>query len=214
VPRFELSDDGQLLVLDRFDVSDIGQRFGFEDIAALMTLRVHDRLSSRKYHGSYENVARVISLISTQPASDLAAFFEQLALSVMVRNGDAHLKNFGMLYASEDDVRLAPMFDVVTTSIYRFERPGGIETEDRTLALKWRAGKHHASRTYPTTQELIAFGRTVCGMSHPQQVIDRIAQAMSATLASAKGDERIGALLLEQMAAQWASGMEHARQTS
>ena len=37
----------------------------------------------------------------------------------MVRNGDAHLKNFGVLYRSCNEKRLAPMFDVVTTSIYR-----------------------------------------------------------------------------------------------
>lgn len=210
VPRFELSDDGQLLVLDRFDVGTSGQRCGFEDIAALMTLRVHDRLSSRKYEGNYESVAQVISLMSSSPAGDLAAFFEQLAFSVMVRNGDAHLKNFGMLYANESQVRLSPMFDVVTTAIYRFERPGGVETGDRTLALKWRPGKHYARRSYPNTEQLVDFGRAVCGVSRPQEVIDRIAQAMSSTLEAAKADGRIGGLLLEQMAGQWASGMHHA----
>lgn len=210
VPRFELSDDGQLLVLDRFDIGVSGERCGFEDIAALMTLRVHDRLSSRKYQGSYESVAQVISLMSSSPASDLAAFFEQLAFSVMVRNGDAHLKNFGMLYAHESDVRLSPMFDVVTTAIYRFERPGGFETEDRTLALKWRRGKHYTSRAYPDTAELVDFGRAVCGVSQPHEVIQRIAQAMSSTLQAAKTDGRVGAMLLEPMAAQWATGMHHA----
>jgi len=37
----------------------------------------------------------------------------------MVRNGDAHLKNFGVLYASPGDtVALAPVYDVVTTTAY------------------------------------------------------------------------------------------------
>jgi serine/threonine-protein kinase HipA len=35
-------------------------------------------------------------------AADLARFFEQLALSVMLRNGDAHLKNFGVLYTPKN----------------------------------------------------------------------------------------------------------------
>ena len=62
----------------------------------------------------------------------------------MVRNGDGHLKNFGVLHSGLDDVRLAPMFDVVTTSIYRYTRyEGGPELEDRTLALKLFSGKHH-----------------------------------------------------------------------
>jgi len=210
VPRFELSDDGQLLILDRFDIAPDGTRLGFEDIAALMTLRVHDRLSSRKYQGSYENIARVVSLMSASPAQDLAAFFDQVAFSVMVRNGDAHLKNFGMLYTNDADARLSPMFDVVTTAIYKYERPGGVESEDRTLALKWRAGKRWANRGYPTTDELLDFGRAVCHVSRPQEAIARIADAMSSTLEEAGQNDRVGELLLEQISGQWATGMEHA----
>ena len=60
-PTFELSDDGQMLVLDRFDLVDVGggkiQRLGFEDVAALGGLRVRDTLADRKYHGSYQQVA-------------------------------------------------------------------------------------------------------------------------------------------------------------
>jgi hypothetical protein len=33
-------------------------------------------------------------------------------------NTDAHLKNFGLVYADLSDVRLAPMFDRVTTKVY------------------------------------------------------------------------------------------------
>jgi serine/threonine-protein kinase HipA len=46
-------------------------------------------------------------------------FFAMLVLSVFVRNGDAHLKNFGVLYASPGGtVALAPVYDVVTTTAY------------------------------------------------------------------------------------------------
>src|SRR4029453_11400785 len=134
-----------ILVIDRFDIDEHGRRLGFEDIAALMALRVHDRFSARKYHGSYESVAEVIRLLSARPAEDLRRFFAQLVLCVCVRNGDAHLKNFGMLYTGHADARLAPMFDVVTTTIYKYERPGGFEDMDRTMALKWRRGRKHAS---------------------------------------------------------------------
>jgi serine/threonine-protein kinase HipA len=48
VPQFDLSADGQLLVLDRFDILADGTRLGFEDMVAIMQLRVRDRLSSRK----------------------------------------------------------------------------------------------------------------------------------------------------------------------
>ena len=46
-------------------------------------------------------------------------FFATLVLSVMLGNGDAHLKNFGVLYPSPaGPVSLAPVYDVVTTTVY------------------------------------------------------------------------------------------------
>lgn len=202
VPRFELSHDGGLLVIDRFDIAADGARIGFEDIAALMGRQVHDRLSNRKYEGSYERVAEAIALFSAEPAQDLAAFFEQLALSVLVRNGDAHLKNFGMLYTHAQDARLAPLYDVVTTTIYTYQRPNGVEAVDRTLALKWRAGRN-GNRAYPRTPELLEFGRRVCRVRDPRPVLDRVAAAMSDTLASAAGDTRIPAPLRTAMQTEW-----------
>jgi serine/threonine-protein kinase HipA len=42
--------DGQLLLVDRFDIDANGERLGFEDIASIMGLRVRDTLLDRKYH--------------------------------------------------------------------------------------------------------------------------------------------------------------------
>ena len=214
VPSFALSDDGQMLVLDRFDlvVHDDGrvERLGFEDIAALAGLRVRDILSDRKYQGSYQRVAELLRQFQLH-SSNLHRFFEQVAFSIMVRNGDAHLKNFGLLYRSREEVWLAPMFDVVTTSIYKYtQSPGGPELEDRTLALKLFAGKHQ-TKVYPTTEELADFGRRVCGVAQPADVIGRIADAMGKTLDEAKGDARVTAALWEQMAQAWEEGRAHAR---
>ncbi len=214
VPSFALSDDGQMLVLDRFDlvVHDDGrvERLGFEDIAALAGLRVRDVLSDRKYQGSYQRVAELLRQFQLH-SNNLYRFFEQVAFSIMVRNGDAHLKNFGLLYRSREDVWLAPLFDVVTTSIYKYaQSPGGPELEDRTLALKLFAGKHR-TKAYPTTEELIDFGRRVCGVAQPADVISRLAHAMRKTLEEAKADARVTGALLRQMAQVWEEGYAYAR---
>lgn len=209
VSTVDLSADGSILVVDRFDVDAGGRRMGFEDIAALMGRQVYDRLSNRKYEGSYEAVAEIVRIFSAEPAIDLARLYDQLVLSVMVRNGDAHLKNFGLLYTHAGDARLAPLFDVVTTTLYTYQRPGGDEAIDRTLALKLRAGRH-GSRAYPDTEALLRFGREVCGVRKPQLVIDRIAQAMRETLGAARGDGRIDAQLLEKMTGEWEGGLGHA----
>ena len=214
VPAFALSDDGQVLILDRFDMLVHGdgrvERLGFEDIAALAGLRVRDILSDRKYQGSYQRIAELLRQLQLH-ADDLQRFFQQVALSVMVRNGDAHLKNFGLLYRSAAEIRLAPMFDVVTTAIYEYTQyPGGPQLEDRTLALKLFAGKHH-SKAYPSTEELHDFGRRVCGVSQPARVLQAIAQAMQQTLQDARGDERVPPQLLTKMRAVWERGLNYAR---
>ncbi len=213
-PAFALSDDGQMLVLDRFDLveHDDGrvERLGFEDIAALAGLRVRDILSDRKYQGSYQRIAELMRQLQL-PSNNLHRFFEQVALSIMVRNGDAHLKNFGLLYRSPEQIWLAPMFDVVTTSIYTYTQyAGGPELEDRTLALKLFAGKHH-TKAYPTKEELEDFGHRICGVTQPARTLDRIAQAMHSTMDKAKGDPRVPKALQQQMAQAWEAGYGYAR---
>lgn len=209
-PMFDLSDDGHLLLVDRFDIAADGSRIGFEDIAALMNLRVRDIQSDRKYHGSYQRIAELMQYLQL-PSENLARFFEQVAFSIMVRNGDGHLKNYGLLYTSTADCRLAPMFDVVTTAIYRYTRyEGGPELEDRTLALKLFAGKGH-TKAYPTTEELLLFGSKVCGVAKPAPVLARIAEGMQKTLGHARGDQRIPKGLLEKMRDVWTDGMTYAK---
>ena len=205
-PIFALSDDGQMLVLDRFDLveSDDGkyERLGFEDIAALAGLRVRDILSNRKYQGSYQRIAELMRQLQLH-SDNLQRFFEQVAFSVMVRNGDAHLKNFGLLYRSADNIWLAPIFDVVTTSIYTYTQyAGGPELQDRTLALKLFAGKNQ-TRAYPSKKELEDFGQRVCGITQPARTLERIAQAMHDTMKKTAGDERVPEFLRTKMAEAW-----------
>ena len=211
VAEFDLSEDGSLLVIERFDIAQDGTRLGFEDAASLMGQRVRDTLSDRKYHGSYERIATALKLINL-PAGELARFFEQVAFTAMVHNGDGHLKNFGVLYTGIHNIRLAPMFDVVTTSIYKYQRfEGGPELEDHTMALKLFAGPK-GSKIYPYGKDLLDFGRRVCGISDPAAVIQRIAQGMTRALDRCREDRRIAAPLYAQMRAAWESGLGLAKE--
>ena len=212
VPDFALADDAMLLLIDRFDITPQGHRLGFEDVAAIMQLRVRDRLSSRKYIGSYEDVATALQLVCTDAPTALRQFFDFVVLGIMVRNGDAHLKNFGVLYqepapGATPEVWLSPIYDQVTTTIYTFERPGGVETVDHTMALKLRRGQRSGdrspARSYPLRAELERFGHDVCGVQVPSQVIQRISDAMSQALQLARRHGSIGADLFQRMETVW-----------
>src|SRR5215469_7911412 len=42
-----------------------------------------------------------------------------IVINCALRNGDAHLKNFGIVYDDvQGEARLAPVYDLVTTSVY------------------------------------------------------------------------------------------------
>lgn len=203
VPDFWLSDDGALFVMHRFDLAP--ERLGFEDLSVLMG-KPRDKQGHYKYTESYEAIARVIAHYSgTQAPTNLQAFFQYLTLSVMVRNGDAHLKNFGMLYAHPHaaERRLAPLYDVVTTSVYPHVNLRTGETRyDRTMALKFFSGAKH--RNYPSREDLLRFGATVCLVRKPEQVIDRIASAMSDAWQAHRN--RLQGQFATAFAAEWDAG--------
>ena len=176
VPAFWLSDDGTLFVMERFDL-DGGHHLGFEDMAVLMN-QPREPTGRYKYRQSYEAITRFIAAYCRENTTEsLQRFYAYLVLSVMVRNGDAHLKNFGLLYEHPRAAspRLAPLYDVVTTSAYDDVNvhTGAIET-DRTMALKL-----NKSHSYPDRAALLAFGRNDCQVASPEKVIECIGQAMS-----------------------------------
>jgi len=116
VSEFYLSDNGGLFIMRRFDITQAGNSMGFEDMCSLQALG-----TAQKYGSSYERAAKTIrDFVSGEHLMTAREqFFGTLVLSVMVRNGDAHLKNFGVLYASPGDtVAFAPVYDVVTTTAY------------------------------------------------------------------------------------------------
>lgn len=210
VPKHHLSDSGELLVIERFDLLDDGTRLGFEDIAALMGLQVRDVLADRKYHGSYEKIAQLLNILGM--AAQLPVFFEQVAFSIMVRNGDAHLKNFGVLYTDTSDMRIAPMFDVVTTAIYEYSRyAGGPPMEDHTMALKLFSGKERG-KVYPSTHDLMEFGARICGVRDVPRVLERLADGMRQSLELASRDARVAKQTLARMKEKWERGFAYARE--
>lgn len=203
VPEFWLSDDGGLFVMRRFDLAP-GRR-GFEDMSVLMG-KPRDPQGNYKYTGSYEDVARTIGAYSgANTVANLHAFFEYLVLSVMVRNGDAHLKNFGLQYDHPNSPLcvLSPLYDVVTTTIYPYVNPQTQQhVVDRTMALKLFSGA--GDRRFPTPAELMRFGREVCHTRRPEVVLERIAAAMGEALRENRG--RFTSAQAQLLEAEWESG--------
>ena len=154
-PEFWLSDNQQLFVMRRFDLKNDGSCRSMEDMAVLQ-----GKSTNNKYQSSYESLSKVLQLYSSNIKQDNEQLYKMILHSCMVGNGDAHLKNYAMLYDDMDDMRLSPLYDVVNTQIYK---------SADTLALSM--GK---SKEFPDRRSLINFGKTL-GVKKCENIVDEMA---------------------------------------
>jgi serine/threonine-protein kinase HipA len=115
VPEFYLSQDRKLFIMKRFDIKDDNTYLGFEDMCVLFGKNRDD-----KYEGTYEQIAKTIkTFVSPKYKKEsLENFFKMIVINFLLKNGDAHLKNFGLIYDDISNIKLAPAYDVVTTTMY------------------------------------------------------------------------------------------------
>ena len=114
--KVQVSQDGQALVVDRFDVDEHGRPlWGMEDFCALLGLR-----PSAKYETTWERIIKAVR--DHVPGARRLDTHRQLVtilfLTYALRNADCHSKNLALLYSSRVDVRLSPVYDMLTTSVY------------------------------------------------------------------------------------------------
>jgi len=118
-------------------------------------LRAHGR-----YTGSYEGIAeRIAQFVSLENhAHAFEQYFATVALSCAIGNGDAHLKNFAVLYENpESPVRLAPSYNLVCTTLYQAGDVLALTVAD--------------SKSFPDRKRLTSFARTACNLK-PATTID------------------------------------------
>lgn len=165
VPNFELSDDATALVIERFDLNG-PDYLGFEDFCALNGLRTEN-----KYSGGYETrlFKRLRDFVG--PTGFPAAadrLFHLFVFNCAIRNGDAHLKNFGLTYTHVDgEAALAPVYDLVTTTAY-------LPNDGMALTLG-------GSTNWPDRRKLTELGQTRADLSRKriEEIFEATADAMA-----------------------------------
>lgn len=70
-----------------------------------------------KYNGSVEEIGKKLKTVSEVPGLDVQLFFERVVFNFLIGNGDAHVKNYSVIYTGEVLVRLAPAYDLVCSRI-------------------------------------------------------------------------------------------------
>jgi serine/threonine-protein kinase HipA len=200
--KTEVSDDGQALVVHRFDVDEHGQpHWGMEDFCSLLGLR-----PAAKYDTTWERIAKAVR--DHVPGAQRLDTYRQLATTLLLtyalRNADCHAKNLALLYTSRADVHLSPAYDMLTTSVYAgFQHnPPGIEFMGKKT---WAPGKN--------LQKFIAatFGIQPKEQQHMVQAISDAVADMGPlvrhAMAQHPGFEDIG----KRMLMAWADGVQGLR---
>ena len=168
VPPHRLAEDGSALVMERFDLRADGSYRGLEDFCVL-----NGRRTDEKYRGSYETAVmkRFQQFArSNELLQESLALFTLIALNAAIRNGDAHLKNFAIIYDDvEGDAHLAPVYDLVTTTVY--------------LAQDRMALTMNGSNQWPSAKDLIQFGegRSLGTRQMFLKLFERIGDALTDT---------------------------------
>ncbi len=112
----QLSDDGQVLLVERFDVNAEGvPTHGLEDACSLLGLPPHEKYSPRM-----ERVLKATEayIPGAMRQGQLELLGYHLLANFVVRNADCHSKNIALYYTQPDNVAFTPVYDLVTTQAY------------------------------------------------------------------------------------------------
>jgi serine/threonine-protein kinase HipA len=122
-------DDVDYLLVDRYDRrhrastdgSPVVERLHQEDFCQALGI-VSEQKYQKEGGPSLKQCFALVREVSSAPVIDLARLLDAVIFNYLVGNNDAHGKNFSLLYRGggddEVDIRLAPLYDVVSTIYY------------------------------------------------------------------------------------------------
>ncbi len=169
------------LVVERFDI-----REGLDDMRMLALedmCSVLDLPTSAKYDSTIERVTRAVRSISTAPEEDVLTIVKRALFAWLIADGDMHLKNLALLKVAEPGetqfrtVRMAPLYDAVTTRIFpelKHDRLAlKLNGKDDNLrradfrALATTVGLRASSADEAIDQVLLSIGRVLVSIGLP-----------------------------------------------
>ncbi|CNH32371.1 putative transcriptional regulator [Yersinia aldovae] len=120
LPDIQLPPGEHVYLIRRFDRTVQGRaRIHTEDFAQVFNL-----YPSKKYEDkNYEQIAAVL-YNNAGGLADLQQMARRLLANIMLANGDAHLKNWTVIYSDGRHARLSPAYDIVCTKVYVEDETG------------------------------------------------------------------------------------------
>jgi len=114
LPSINLPDEKLAFGIRRYDRLPGNERVHSEDFAQIFFAYAHD-----KYRvANYEQIGKLVYQNSLHGQRDIVQMAIRLLVNILLANGDAHLKNWSMLYQNRMDAELSPAYDIVATKVY------------------------------------------------------------------------------------------------
>jgi len=163
-PRQWPASEDWAYAVKRFDRRPDRSLVHIEDFA-----QVRNLYADRKYNSNYETVGSIV--YRGRDVASLKEFVRRLTLCILVSNGDAHLKNWSLIYKDGKTASLSPAYDIVSTACYRDAVHG---SEDLGLKFaKNRRFDHVSLRDFDRLeQRLSAQGTSLSSVA--REVIRRV----------------------------------------
>ena len=105
-------------ITKRFDVAENGKKIGKEDFATLAGKTAETAGPNFKYEYSYEEMADLVQQYIPAAMVELEKLFSLIVFNYLICNGDAHLKNYGVIETGQGDYMLSPAYDLINTSLH------------------------------------------------------------------------------------------------
>lgn len=113
LPQINLPDEKLAYAIKRFD-RDGETRIHMEDFAQVFVKYAHEKYDA----ANYEQIGRILFQYSANGLADVQQFAKRLLVNILLANGDAHLKNWSLIYPDRFMPSLSPAYDIVFTRAY------------------------------------------------------------------------------------------------
>jgi len=113
LPPIKLPDENLAFAIKRFDRNN-NTRIHMEDLTQVLVKYPREKYNS----ANYEQIGRILFNFSGDGLADAQQFARRLLVNILLANGDAHLKNWSLLYQDKITPHLSPAYDIATTSVY------------------------------------------------------------------------------------------------
>ena len=111
-----LPDEKYASAIRRFDRQQ-NKRLHSEDFAQIFALYPHNKYGS----ANYEQIGRTIYQFCQNGLADLQQMARRLLVNILLANGDAHIKNWSVVYPDRIYPKLVPAYDIVSTLPYNLD---------------------------------------------------------------------------------------------